>query len=342
MIAFLLVFAGLLALLSISEVMAERHDLKKYRAPGNLIAIDSKRRLHVVEQGKQNSLASPVVVLEAGLAATSLSWLFTPPRLAEFARVISYDRSGLGQSSRATQLPTVDNLLADLNVLITQLGVTAPLILVGHSFGGLIVRAFAHRYPDRVAGLVLVDPVSLITYANPDRQHRRRLRIAVRLSRRGGLMARLAIVRTALWLVAHGSRKLPAFVARISAGKGSSVMDRLAGEIRKLPPETHGPIRAHWSRPKSFILMAEYLRLLPAAASQALHMPVPAHIPMIVLSAASATHAELAERDSWVQSNPASWHKQIPNTTHWLQLDRPDLVVEAVRELMPQLAGKIG
>lgn len=151
-------------------------------------------------------------------------------------------------------------------------------------------------------------------------------------------MARLAIVRMALWLVARGSRKLPAVVARISAGKGSSVMDRLAGEIRKLPPETHGPIRAHWSRPKSFILMAEYLRLLPSAASQALTMPVPNHIPIIVLSAASATHAELAEREAWVRNHPASWHKQIPNTTHWLQLDRPDLVVEAVRELMPQPA----
>ncbi len=327
--------------LLVVEVLAERHDLRKYPAPGELVPIDARRRLHVIEHGKQYSPETPVVILEAGLAATSLSWLFTPPLLAEFARVISYDRAGLGRSSDAREAPTVDHLLADLDALTKALGVTGPLILVGHSFGGLIARTFAHRHPDRVMGLVLVDPVSLVTYSKPDRQHKRRLRIAARLSRRGGLMARLAVVRTTLWLVARGSRKLPAVVARISAGKGSAVMDRLAGEIRKLPPDTHGPIRAHWSRPRSFVLMAEYLRLLPSAASQALNMPVPAHIPMIVLSAASATHAELAERDDWTRNNPASRHAQIPNTTHWLQLDRPDLVVDAVRELMPQPAGRV-
>jgi pimeloyl-ACP methyl ester carboxylesterase len=115
-------------------------------------------------------------------------------------------------------------------------------------------------------------------------------------------------------------------------------MDRLAGEIAKLPHETHGPIRAHWSKPDSFKLMAEYLRLVPAAASQALSMPVPARIPIIVLSAASATSAELAERDSWIRNRPFSRHTQIPKTTHWVQLDRPDLVAEAVRELLESRA----
>jgi pimeloyl-ACP methyl ester carboxylesterase len=289
-LAILLFIPAFIALLLFIEVLAERHDDRRYPAPGRLVPINSQRCLHVVQHGTQQP-GRPVVILEAGLAATSLSWLFAPPLLAEFSQVVSYDRAGLGRSSPSGAAPTLNGILADLDALTQTLPLTPPFIMVGHSFGGLIVRAFAHLHPQSVAGLVLVDPVSLTTYATPDRQHARRLLLGTRLSRRGAWMARFAIVRTALWLVANGSRKLPAFIARVSAGKGSSVMDRLAGEIAKLPPETHGPIRAHWSKPDSFKLMAEYLRLVPAAASQGLNMPVPAHIPIIVLSAASAGFA---------------------------------------------------
>ena len=110
-------------------------------------------------------------------------------------------------------------------------------------------------------------------------------------------------------------------------------MNRLASEVAKLPPETYGPIRSHWSMPGSFTLMAEYLQLLPEAARQAQGMPIPQRLPVIVLSAESANNSELAERDAWVNSRPWSRHTQIPDTTHWLQLDRPDMVSEAVREL---------
>ncbi len=335
----------LLALLLLIEIWAERHDDRRYPAPGRLVPISTTRHLHVVQHGTSpkdgGPAGRPTVILEAGLAATSLSWVFTPPLLAEFAHVVSYDRAGLGRSTPSDVPLSLGGILADLDALTQSLALTPPFILVGHSFGGLLVRALAHLHPRRVSGLVLVDPVSLSIYANPDRQHRRRLALAIRLSQRGAVMARFAIVRTALWLVANGRRKLPSVVARVAAGKGSSVMDRLAGEIAKLPADTHGPIRAHWSKPASFRLMAEYLRLLPDAARQAQSMPVPGHIPVIVLSAASATTAELAERESWTFAHPASRHAQIPNTTHWLQLDRPDLVAEAVRELASNSAKDI-
>jgi pimeloyl-ACP methyl ester carboxylesterase len=110
-------------------------------------------------------------------------------------------------------------------------------------------------------------------------------------------------------------------------------MNRLATEVAKLPPETHGPIRSHWSRAQSFNLLAKYLELVPVAARQARHMPIPPHIPVIILSAASATPAELAERNSWLRNRPFSRHTQIPDTTHWIQLDRPDLIAEAVSQL---------
>lgn len=316
-------FIGLLLLI---ETAAEKRDLRRYPAPGRLV---TDGRLHILEKGSGGT----TVILESGLAATSVSWLLTQSIIAATSRVVAYDRAGLGWSSPSKQPPTLNGLLSDLEVVIKTVQPDAPVVLVGHSFGGLLVSAFAHRCPERVAGLVLVDPVSIATYANPDRHHAQRLSFAVRLSKRGAWLARLGVVRGALALVTHGTNKLPQLIGRVSAGQGSSVINRLASEIAKLPPGTYGPIRSYWSRPASFRLLSEYLKLVPQAARQAQYMPIPEHIPVAVLSAASATQSELAERDSWIRNRAGSRHEQIPNTTHWIQLDRPDLIAEAVRQL---------
>lgn len=63
-------------------------------------------------------------------------------------------------------------------------------------------------------------------------------------------------------------------------------------------------------------------------------MPFPAHIPFVVLSAASATDGELRERDEWVKESMRGQHLRVAETGHWVHLERPDAVVEAVRELV--------
>jgi len=320
LIAILVVAAFLLLL----EVAAQKRDLRRYPPPGRIV-----ERLHILEKGA----GTPVVILESGLAATSVSWVLAHNQIARFARVIAYDRAGLGWSSASKEPLTLNQLLCNLEHVIKNVQPNESVILVGHSFGGLLVSAFAHLHPDRVSALVLVDPVSIAAYAQPSIHDAQRLQSAVRLSRRGAWLARLGIVRGALALLARGQNQLPSLIGRVSAGKGSSVMNRLATEIAKLPKETHGPIRSHWSRAASFHLMAQYLELVPVAAYQAQDMPIPPHIPVITLSAASATSSELAERESWTRHRPFSRHSQIPNTTHWIQLDRPELIAEAVAQL---------
>lgn len=321
MLITLIAVPAFIALLLLLEMAARARDLRRYPAPGRIV-----HNLHVLEKGS----GTPAIILESGLAATSVSWVLAQNQIAPFARVIAYDRPGLGWSAASKEPPALNGLLAALDAVVQP---HEPVILVGHSFGGLLVSAYAHLHPGRVAGLVLVDPVSIATYANPDRAHAERLKFAVRLAKRGAWLARLGIVRGALALVARGQNRLPALIGRISAGKGSSVMSRLGTEIAKLPQETYGPIRSHWSRAASFKLMSHYLELVPVAARQAQDMLVPPQIPVIILSAASATASELAERDSWIRNRPFSRHSQIPNTTHWIQLDRPDLIAEAVAQL---------
>jgi pimeloyl-ACP methyl ester carboxylesterase len=120
----------------------------------NLIDIGG-RSLFLLCEGK----GSPTVLLEAGLGGDHTSWHFVQPAVARFTRVCSYDRAGLGLSNPAPTPRTSQDVANDLQRLLTQAGEGAPLVLVGHSFGALHARLFAHEHPDKVAGLVLVDPV---------------------------------------------------------------------------------------------------------------------------------------------------------------------------------------
>jgi pimeloyl-ACP methyl ester carboxylesterase len=100
------------------------------------------------------------VILESGLGADHASWARVAPDAAVYARVCSYDRAGLGQSDSGPAPRDAAAASADLTALLAAAGVPGPYILVGHSFGGLLVRHFAAANPDSVVGLVLADAVS--------------------------------------------------------------------------------------------------------------------------------------------------------------------------------------
>jgi pimeloyl-ACP methyl ester carboxylesterase len=100
---------------------------------------------------------SPTVVLQAGLGAASSSWAAIAPKVAASTRVCAYDRAGHERSEAATGPQDGIALAADLHTLLKQAGVAGPYVLVGHSSGGPYVRVFADRYPDELAGMVLLD-----------------------------------------------------------------------------------------------------------------------------------------------------------------------------------------
>ncbi len=252
--------------------------------------------------------------------------------MAEFVHAVSYDRAGLGWSTGSLTPRTVTNMVAELAAALEAAKLRSPYVLVGHSFGCLLIQAFAHAYPARTAALVMVDPVTQTGWAQASAIQIRRLNAGARLARRGAWLACFGIVRAALSLLVAGGTKFPKLVARASAGQGNSVIERLIGEIRKLPPETHPMIAAHWSRARSFTALAAYLECLPSSARQALKMPLPAEIPLTILSAASATTDELAERAAWVAASQNACHIRVEGTGHWLQLERPELVASVIHD----------
>ena len=103
--------------------------------------------------------ANPRCSFEAGIGATNLNWRRIQQQVAQFTGTASYDRSGLGWSSKCRTARTPTNIAAELHELLERGEIKPPYILVGHSFGGLVMRRFALEYPQDVAGLVLVDPM---------------------------------------------------------------------------------------------------------------------------------------------------------------------------------------
>jgi pimeloyl-ACP methyl ester carboxylesterase len=138
-------------------------------------------------------------------------------------------------------------------------------------------------------------------------------------------------VRAALALLLHGGQPWSQRIGRRAAGPGAATLERLTGEVSKLPKELWPVIAAQWSRPKSFRAMAGTLEALPACAADASHPVLPAELPVAILSAASATREELRERDGWLAGLVETEHLVLPETGHWLHLEKPEEVATAVR-----------
>jgi pimeloyl-ACP methyl ester carboxylesterase len=118
------------------------------------IALPDGRTLRAVLAGEG---PEPLVVFEAGMSAPAASWVHTQREVSRFARTLSYDRAGYGGSDVDPHARTLERIVEDLTALLDALGESSPVVLVGHSWGGPILRLFAAQHPERVAGVVFVD-----------------------------------------------------------------------------------------------------------------------------------------------------------------------------------------
>ena len=146
---------GILGLASLGgayETVGEALDTRTFTMPGHLVDVGD-HRLHVHCTGT----GSPTVVMESGAGdfAATLGWI--APVLDKETRVCVYDRAGRGWSEPANTPQDATQIAADLRTALQKTSVPGPYVLAGHSFGGLYVLTYTARYPDDVAGMVLVD-----------------------------------------------------------------------------------------------------------------------------------------------------------------------------------------
>jgi pimeloyl-ACP methyl ester carboxylesterase len=325
------IFVVALALLAAGGLLFQaielKHDERRYPAPGRLIDVGG-HKLHLYEVGA----GSPTVVLESGISASSLNWRRVQIELAKFAHVCSYDRAGLGWSDLCDGACTPALLATQLHSLLRSGGVEGPYILVGHSFGALIVQAFASLYEDDTAGLVLVDPLDPAEWTPITDEQRRIIRRGIRLSRRGALAARLGVVRLCLNLLLAGNRWMPQIAAKLWSGDAAQVTNRIAGQVQKMPEETWPLVAAHWKNHKSFEAMARHFQAL-AESAQELSEVRPMSVPITMLVGTQNQHP----------ADPREYARRLSPTTklifahksgHWIQLDEPELVVHSIAEVL--------
>lgn len=120
----------------------------------SLVDVGGGRRIHLRCGGS----GSPTVVFTGGAGAEAGSWRRVQPEVARRTRACAWDRAGFGGSDGSPAPQTATETAADLYRALSAAGMAGPLVLVGHSLGAYETLAFADAHPDRVAGMVLVDP----------------------------------------------------------------------------------------------------------------------------------------------------------------------------------------
>ncbi len=138
-----------------SQLIAQQSGSAQPQPRGKLVDLGG-HRLHIDCRGD----GAPTVVVENGFEEFSFDWTLVQSRLVKFTRVCTYDRAGYAWSDPGPVPRTFDQINLELHDLLAKLNDHGPFVLVGHSFGGPIVRNFATVYPNDTAGIVFVDAVS--------------------------------------------------------------------------------------------------------------------------------------------------------------------------------------
>jgi pimeloyl-ACP methyl ester carboxylesterase len=321
----LAIVVALLVLGALYQAIERRR--RRFTPPGRMIDVGG-HRLHANCIGS----GSPLVVLESGIAASSLSWAIVQPRIAKLTSVCAYDRAGLGWSDAPSRRTTFDGIVNELATVLADVAANQRCILVGHSFGSFVVQAYAVAHPRRVAGIVLVDPP--VEWLTETARRAQLLRGGRHLSRVGAWLARVGVVRLCLNLLTGGAPGVPRRFVRIFGPTAARTLERLVGEVRKLPSDVHPVVQAMWCEPKCFHAMGDHLLTLARDRdAMAAARPDP-HIPRVVISSADQPAEELAAHQALAEGSTNGRHVVATRSAHWVQFDEPELVVEAVERLV--------
>ncbi|GAA4022562.1 alpha/beta hydrolase [Allokutzneria multivorans] len=276
------------------------------------VPLPDGRRLHAMVLPGPSSGAgiAPTVVFEAGAAATRSSWAGVQPLVAEHARAIVYDRSGLGRSGPDPRGRTLSRMADDLGALLDHFG-PGPFVLAGHSAGGPIVRLAASARPSRVAGLVLVDPTDEAADVLFGRGFRRAERFAVRT---GAVLARLGLLRFAYRSLLRG---IP-----------EDVRQDLVREAFH-----SGVVRTQRLQARTF---------LDELATWRDHPPALGDIPLTVISGAlsgggmtsAMRSAAIAAHARRAASSPAGRHVIARRSGHYVPVTEPHVIAEEIIALL--------
>lgn len=334
-VIFTAIAIGALAILAgwVYQQAGTARDKKRHPAPGNLVDVGG-RSLHLLAVGE----GSPTVVFESGLMSTVLSWQQVQPRIAEITRTVSYDRAGLGWSDPGPAPRDAERIVNELRELLDRDHIIPPFILVGHSFGGLTTRLFAARFPEQVAGLILIDPVVPGEW-NPASEHnQKRIRTGAKILRRAAVLSRWGVLRFVSFLLRVGAKPIADPLVRIMS-RGAPKGDGTSKSplFWNLPPSERAMAPVFWVQPQFTMTIASQLENLPNSAAQ---VAAAEHLErskaVTVISAANTPPERRAEQIARARLSSCGRHLTAAHSGHWVMSDEPELVVQAILQIIEQ------
>jgi pimeloyl-ACP methyl ester carboxylesterase len=271
--------------------------------PGKMIDLGGyKLHLNCLGEG------SPTVVLEAAFGGSSLDWEKVQAPAAQITRVCSYDRAGFGWSDAGSKARDSKTIAQELHELLEKGGVEPPYILAAHSLGGFHVRMLAAQFPSEVVGMILLDASHEDQFGWKTQTY---------------------------WDVA-APKDLP-------PPKRFPDMKRTAAAHALVTAMSEQPKWKQATQAENNAINESVLQLRAAG-------PLP-NIPLLVLSAGAErplnafwTERELRHHQmqaKLVSLSPKAIQIRVPESEHYIHLDRPDLVVESIERLVEAAHGLV-
>jgi pimeloyl-ACP methyl ester carboxylesterase len=336
MYIFASICAGVAALIAtgvLYQRVGANLDRRRYAASGRWVDIGRGCRLYLLEKGS----GGPTVLFESGIAATNLNWCRIQETVAQFTRTASYDRGGLGWSSPAGTARTPANIAIELHAMLEAAGIKPPYVLVGHSFGGLVMRRYALLYPEDVAGVVLIDPMRCEEWPPLDPTKQATIDRGARLTGFAIPIAQCGLARLAVTSLLCRSGRLSGILAGAAGDGGRHVLGRVKDEVSKMPREVWPMVAAHWSRPSYYAGMCSHVEAVPDTVREMQDADPIQGIPVTLLTPAKASPLG---KESLQRIGDNVQQVIAPASAHWIHLDQPDLVVDSIRGMVMAVAGE--
>lgn len=276
-------------------------------------------------------------MFDAALGASSVSWCLVQAEVERTTRTCAYDRAGFGWSDAGPLPRSAGPIADDLWALLERSGTAPPYLLVGHSYGGLVMRIFAARHRPAVAGLVLVDPAHPQEWLEPDDAQRRQIERGVRLCRYGGTAARLGIARSIAALVGIGAlAPARALAGLVSRGGLSRDDEQILAPVWKLPPEARRPLRQFWIMPKFYEALGSQIDTISTSAIETRDAGIDAlrSLPLVVISASTSSQRRVELNAALARQSSRGRHVVASRSGHWIPLDEPAVVAREILDLV--------
>jgi pimeloyl-ACP methyl ester carboxylesterase len=301
---------------AIACLLEDRHP-----PPGKLIDVGGYN-LHLYTAGE----SGPTVVIEHSLGGVEGYLLL--PEIAKLTRVCIYDRAGYGWSDHSPYPRTSQQIVAELDYLLTQAGIEPPYILVGNSFGSYNVRLYAQQFPEKVMGMVLTDGLHETAMLKMP-MHLQCLKLFF-LS--GFLMSFLGSILGIVRLL-----------------KVIGTFEFIKRELGKFPPATLKPVKRSFCRPKHWITMSREILNLDTSSRQVQSAKNFAALPIVSIKANTFFHPS-----PWTMLLPSKaandlrnqMHDELLNlstdcvqiqtdsSSHFVWIDQPEMIVQGILRIV--------